>query len=273
MELTIRESQIATLEIIDEIDKICKSLNIKYFMLYGTLIGAVRHKGYIPWDDDFDIGMKREDYDKFLNYCYSNSEKLSPFCINNKKTDPGCWYNITRFCDTRYRCVYSGWKNFNETGLFVDIYPYDGMGKEEDKKYWEKIQLKRRYFIKMLQLSSSDSKFPGSNIIKKILNFPLLFTARRKGVTYYLDKLENISTKFTWENSDYVYCCTWGDEINLPSYPKSLFEDFCYLEFEGKKLPAPTHYDEVLRVIYGNYMELPPEDKRMPGHSYKVYKK
>lgn len=273
MELTLRESQLATLEIISEIDKICKLLNIKYFMLYGTLIGAVRHNGYIPWDDDFDIGMKRDDYDKFLNYCSEHSDELLPFNLSNKKTISGCWYNITRFCDTRYRCEFSGWKNFKETGLFVDIYPYDGMGKEEDKKYWRRIQLRRLYYIKMIQLSSSDDRFPGGNIIKKILNFPLLFIARCKSSVYYLDKLEKLVTKFSWEDSDYVYCCTWGNEKHLPFYPKSFFEDFGYLKFEDREFLAPKYYDEILRVIYGDYLKLPPEDQRKPLHSYKVYKK
>lgn len=272
MELTLRESQLATLEIMSEIDKICKLLNIKYFLLYGTLIGAVRHNGYIPWDDDFDIGMKREDYDKFLSYCYLNSEKILPFNLKNKRTDPGCWYNITRFCDTRYRCEYSGWKYFKESGLFVDIYPYDGMGKEDDKKYWKKILLKRRYYLKMLQLTYSDTKFPGSNLIHKILNFPLLFIARRKMPVHYLDKLERITTKFSWDESDYVYCCTWGDEFHLPAYPKAYFEEFSYLKFEDREFLVPTHYDEILRTMYGDYLKLPPEDQRKPGHSYKVYK-
>ena len=273
MELTLREAQIATLTIMEEIDRICKVLNINYFILYGTLLGAVRHKGYIPWDDDFDIGMKREDYEKFINYCSSNSEELLPFKLSNKTNEKGCWYNITRFCDTRYRCEYSGWKDFKETGLFVDIYPYDGMGKEKDKKYWKRIQVRRLYYVKMIQLTTTDKKIPGKNLLTKILNFPLLFIARRKTSRYYLDKLEKLTTKFTWKDSDFAYCCVWGDDRKLPFYPKSFFEELCYLKFEGRDFLAPKQYDEFLKVMYGNYLELPPEDKRIPGHSYKVYKK
>lgn len=272
MELTLRESQLATLEIMSEIDRICKLLNIKYFMLYGTLIGAVRHKGYIPWDDDFDIGMKRDDYEKFLDYCDSHSDELFPFSLNNKTTNPDCWYNITRFCDLRYKCEFSGWRNFKESGLFVDIYPYDGMGKEKDKKYWKKIQLKRLYYIKMLHLASTSDKFPGSSIFKKLLYLPFLPIARHKSSVYYLRKIEDITTKFSWDESDYVYCCTWGNEMYLPFYPKSYFEDFGYMKFEDREFLAPMHYDEILRKIYGDYMNLPPEDKRKPSHSYTVYK-
>lgn len=273
MEITLREAQLATLEIVSEIDRICKLLNINYFLLYGTLIGAVRHNGYIPWDDDFDIGMKREDYDKFLNYCYSNSEQLAPFSLCNKETNKGCWFNLTRFCDSRYKCEYSGWKEFKESGLFVDIYPYDGMGREKDKKFWKRIQLQRLYYIKMIQLTTTDSKFPGRSTITKILNLPLLIIARGKTSRYYLDKLERLTTKYSWEDSDYAYCVVWGDEHHLPFYPKSFFEDLDYLQFEGRSFPVPKEYDKFLKVIYGDYLQLPPEEQRKPGHSYKVYKR
>lgn len=126
--LELSEIHQVTIGVVKKIIDICKNQNIKYFVMYGSLIGAVRHKGFIPWDDDFDIIMLRPEYERFMNYCYTHKEELKPYQLINRYTNENYPFNISRFCDCRYEMIRDDGEENAGMGIFVDIYPFDGLG-------------------------------------------------------------------------------------------------------------------------------------------------
>ena len=130
MELSTKEIQVKTLEIVKQVDFIAKKLDLKYALMWGTLLGAVRHAGFIPWDDDFDIMMSRRDYNILMDYFKSHKEELEPLVFFSKETRIEYPYMIGRICDTRYHLVSENEKDYG-MGIFIDIYPLDGAGNGE----------------------------------------------------------------------------------------------------------------------------------------------
>ena len=131
-ELTIKETQRISLEILHTVAEICEEQHLRYALIYGTLIGAVRHHGYIPWDDDVDIMMPRPDYDKLLVYLKDHIQEYPHLQVFNRDECPEYPYMITRISDDRYVIEMANEKPFG-MGVFIDIYPYDGLGKTKDE--------------------------------------------------------------------------------------------------------------------------------------------
>ena len=119
--MTLDEVKQVELEILEYVDKICKENNIQYSLAYGTMLGAVRHKGFIPWDDDIDILLKREEYEKLLRILYSKTdEKYQVFSLK----DEGYWYSYAKVTDTRTIIVEKNDRNMKEC-VYIDIFPID----------------------------------------------------------------------------------------------------------------------------------------------------
>lgn len=111
-ELTLRQMQEGALNILKKLDGICREQGLRYFLFYGTLIGAIRHKGFIPWDDDLDVAMPRPDFDKLVAYCRRHREELQPMQLMTVDDNPRYVYPIARFSDTRYRVKYQGIRDY-----------------------------------------------------------------------------------------------------------------------------------------------------------------
>ena len=265
-QLTIEETQKDTLKILLKVDSICEKLNIQYWGMYGTLIGAIRHKGFIPWDDDLDVCMKRNDYNKLLTFFYKNNNEYNGLYLDNIKTSDTCAFYITRICDKEHELNF--YNTNHKSGLFVDIYPFDGMG--NDKKFWVEKKKKIYHLQKMMAMSNYQKSF-GKNRVNSILNAPLKEIAHLKGAKYYFDKMDKLSQTFSWDESKYVGLPGWGEELWF--LPKDCFETTIKVPFEDTFLPIPQGYDAILTELYGDYMKLPPEEKRKPQHDYIAYKK
>lgn len=264
-EISVREGQIIALKILKHIDSVCKKLNIQYWATFGTLIGAVRHQGFIPWDDDLDIAMKRDDYQKFIEYCINNKEDLFPYYIDHFTINKLCPFYIARFCDSRYKLTFDYAKDYT-SGFFVDIYPYDGIG--DDLDYWKSIW-KRILFVKRLEgLSIGDRYKKSKNTRTCIVNYFISRIGKLKGRNYWLYKLDSIERKYKWEESSLVGIPVWTERPY--QIEKEWFSKTIYLPFEDFQLPVPVGYDELLKVIYGDYMVLPSADKRVASHGYKA---
>lgn len=276
-EMTNKEMQAVELNALRVLAGICEKQHFDYFLMYGTLLGAARHKGFIPWDDDLDIMMKRADYDKLLRYLMEHEEELKPyklFCNLNNTSYP---FMIARFCDTRYKYVANNEKDCG-MGIFVDIYPLDGAGHS-----WEEVQRKGNYFrflSSMCFLASRERFFVArkeysskKSIKQTIIKFPLYLIAKATGVRFWFKRLEVLKDTYKYEECDYVGPTTWQSDYKRDVMQKKWVDETTFVEFEGEKFRAPKYYKEVLEHKYGNYMQMPPVEKRVATHDYKAYRK
>lgn len=271
-ELTTKELQAVSLEILHTVAEICEAQNLRYALVYGTLIGAIRHNGYIPWDDDVDIMMPRPDYDKLLNYLKEHIHEYPHLEVFNHDECPKYPYMITRISDNRYVIDMANEKPYG-MGVFIDIYPYDGLGetKNEALKYAMKgdmlsslcYQATRKHFA--IETTTS--------IIKKIAKFPVYLYAKMRGKDCFQEKLEKLARAKDYDSSKYVGCVTWLSGGQKDIFPKEWFDETVIVPFEKYEVRVPKRYDEILRHVYGDYMQLPPENDRIGHHFFKAYEK
>lgn len=272
-QLSLRENQIEQLKILKKISEICKELGLKYFLTYGTLLGAIRHKGFIPWDDDIDIMMPRNDYEKLIEYFIKNKEKMSPFEVFYPKNCENYPYYIARISNSNFRIEVENEKDYG-IGTFIDVYPLDGMG--SDLKNAVKLRRKGKVLSSCCFLATREhfSKGTTSSKLRMILKLPTFIYSKIRGKNYFIDRLDDLSKSFTYEESDLVGCLTWGGHGNERDImPKEWFGEGKIIPFEEDEFCVPEMYDNILKFFYGDYMQLPPEKDRIPHHLYNVYKK
>lgn len=271
-ELTIKETQRISLKILHTVAEICEEQHLRYALIYGTLIGAVRHHGYIPWDDDVDIMMPRPDYDKLLVYLKDHIQEYPHLQVFNRDECPEYPYMITRISDDRYVIEMANEKPFG-MGVFIDIYPYDGLGKTKDEaiKYGLKgdrlsslcYQSTRKHFA--IETTTSP--------IRKIAKLPVYLYAKLRGKDCFQDKLEQLARVKGYDDSEYVGCVIWLSWGEKDIFPREWFDETIMMPFDKYEFRVPKEYDRVLRHEYGDYMKLPPEKDRVGHHFFKVYKK
>jgi len=259
------------LEILKTLSLFCEEEGIRYFLVFGTLIGAIRHKGFIPWDDDVDIMMPRPDHDRFVQRFLARQNEFPFLKLFTPNTNPDYPYMITRVSDDRYRIVMDNEKPYG-MGIFIDIYPYDGLGdcrKEALKLVKKSDRLSSLCFqASRLHLEKGITK----SLWKKLIKFPVFVLCKLIGKDFFMDKLRRMEGAISYDSSKYVGNVVWASEGDVSVYDRQLFEDSVMVEFEGELFRAPVGYDHYLRQIYGNYMELPPEKEREPRHNYYVIK-
>ncbi len=239
------------LEILDHFVYFCKQNNLTYYLTYGTLLGAIRHKGFIPWDDDIDVAMPPKDYQKFLElYSKDKQDKYLLQYVNNEK------YYHTIFAKIRKNntcMVEKEWQYIKiHKGINIDIFPL--FPYPNDKKDAKKLI----FNLKLSQLLLSKNN-KTSSIKNKILFFILRFIPRKitnKWVIKMLDKALNYNKPFS---------CYKTDELKDPVVKTDWFKETMELPFEDRKYTVPKNYDEILKTMYGDYMTPPKEEDRI-GH-------
>lgn len=271
--LTFREAQLGAYEVLKFIDKICKKHNLIYFLMYGSLIGAVRDKGIIPWDDDIDVMMPRPDYDKLIKYCEKHEKELYPFKLFENSLVPEYPHPIARMSDMRYKIEFDNEKDYG-IGLFVDIYPLDGIGNDLKKA---RLHIKKSCYNASLCFLTSRKKFGVDNttsIIWLIAKIPAYIWANIMGNKHYINKANKYCSTYSFENSKYVsgIAQPWRekDGENKNIYKKSWFK-LMEAPFEDGIFTIPKGYDHILKMGYGDYMTPLPENQRKTHHSYNAY--
>ena len=244
------------LDILKSITDFCEKYGISYFLAYGTLIGAVRHKGYIPWDDDIDLIMPRPDYERFCKE-YRDNEK-DYYEMLNSYTDVSCYINFTKVHDTRTR-FQERYSKENNYGVFVDVFPLDG--------YIDKRQMVKCHRLFRLIHYKSLKWYIGNSFIKNITLTILRIILWPFDIRSLLNKLESESKRKPFEGSEYVY---FFSEKTEP-IKKELFDEYTYTLFEKQQYRIPKRYDELLTLTYGDYMKLPPEKERVNKHQAKAW--
>lgn len=245
------------LEILDEIVRICDTNKLEYFLIYGSLLGAVRHKGFIPWDDDIDIGMLRKDYNRFIEICIKGDMNNS-FYIQHQKNDKSYWLPYTKIRRNYTKFLLNN-NNINSShdGVFVDVFPFDNVPREKSiighliVIIINRILWPLMYYKKLNDISNERLRV---KIFVKLTN------------RVCLDKINNliqsISSIMNSFKTDYIF-----NSYNYPFKAFSLNEFYPLNKkiFNGKLYYTPGNYDYVLKKCYGDYHKLPDlEDQK--GH-------
>ncbi|MBP3255301.1 MAG: LicD family protein [Clostridia bacterium] len=266
-ELSLKEIQEESFKVLLKIKEIFDENGWKYYLIAGTLIGAVRHKGFIPWDDDIDLWIPRPDYEKFVEYCIKNKEKLYPFELIHYKTNDKYIYPIARFSDSRYILDYKNTKDYG-LGLFVDLYPLDGV--KENYYFFKK---KMHNINRKIVLCGAKKMVKGNSKIKNFLKIPYYFIIKKSNLNKLLEKCDKIAQKYKFEEYSRVECVCWADHFFTYEKKWIIGDEEKFLEFNGELFRVPSDYDKVLTRLYGNYMKLPPKEEQIAHHFYKAYKK
>lgn len=245
------------------IDQFCKSNNLRYCLCGGTLLGAVRHKGFIPWDDDIDIFMPRPDYKKAI-VLLKDSEKY--YLMSS--SDTGYYYNFGKLVDSRTILIEQGVNAINNMGVYIDIFPLDGMpcSKKKCESHFKMLDKQRR---KITSFSIERPHFR-KNLFYYFNNWIHYIANKSGNVQFEQKKYLDLAMEYTYDESENVYA-TGGSYKEKDIFPKDWVSSGVALEFEGEKFQGPSEYDSYLKQLYGDYMKLPPKEKQVTHHMFKAY--
>lgn len=245
------------------IDAVCREEGITYFLSGGSAIGAVRDHGFIAWDDDADIMLPRADYERFLTVMAQRDSIYKLGHVGNRND----WsFPFARVWDSTTRIEYH---NLNEapTGVFVDVYPMDGLP--------DSMRGTRLHYLKMKALhvclnASIRKRFkPDERFIaaKRLLGLAM----RAVGSRRICRKIDRIAARRPFDRANYVGCTVLCHYMSRERFPRSAFDSALYLPFEDTVLPVPTGFDAYLSALYGDYMSPPPAHQRESEHHMEIH--
>ena len=268
--MSLYEQKEVMLNILIEFSKFCDEHHLMYYLDAGTLIGAVRHKGFIPWDDDIDINMPQIDYHKFINLVKEMNYYIGEYLKVELPKEH--LYPYIKISDTRTILVEFPEQNPMEVAVYIDVFPKYGI---KDKKWFSKSVCKVCEYLNLIHWFNNYSvdawQRKENNVVKRLFAKMAKVLTWNKAWASDLQECIMISyaKKHPLDKCKYVTTLTNGEFHKLA--PKECFDGFQWLEFEGHQFKGPKDYDTYLHCLYkGDYMQLPPTDQRI-HHITEVY--
>lgn len=266
--VSLKEHQEILYELLYSLDDFCKNNNIHYFLAYGTLLGAVRHNGIIPWDDDVDVMMKRQEYERFEKLIVKNPPHgYRAYSINNTNN---YYYPFIKFGKLGTRLIEKDWKCVPKEGIGIniDIFPIDGCPNERAEAERYVVGEVSKYFSMLHYWFRTWKDFGGK---RQKLIFPFFMLCKRQlFLKPFFKKLFKGPTRYDLEESKFFFVY-WPYQDTRGLLPKELLDSSVLQNFGSRKLPIPIGYDIILHSLYGDYMTPPPENSRESTHRNEVF--
>ena len=265
--INIDEMKRIEVDILRQVVKMCTNHGLKYYIVGGTLLGAVRHHGFIPWDDDIDIALPRPDYEKLEHIC---RRELPPrYKFINFKDDPRLPYNFSKVIDTQTVLIEEVRKASQvRLGVYVDIFPFDGVPRNRLAKavHMQSIRLLQTLLLLSSLDISAKKRSLSKRIILKLVQFLLCLPVLKSAHW----ALERLASRYDIDSSGEIcnYMGAWGSR---EVFPCEWLGEGVTLSFEGLLLNGVSRYDEYLTQLYGDYLSLPPPDQRRSHHRYRAW--
>lgn len=264
-ELTLQELKEIEFNLLKVFDAFCKENNIKYYLSHGTLLGAIRYKGFIPWDDDVDLLIPREDYSRMLSL-FKDSDRYRLFAFEKNRDYR---FPYAKLCDMTTRKDEPGYNNGLELGLDIDLFPLDAWDDDLEKARQEVKYIQKNIFrLSLTKLKKPDSVNPVKRFVKRIA----MIFCRMFGSKHYIKKILEMSHREGQKGINYLGCKAWCVYGERGIIPAEVFKETIEIEFEGEMFPAPKDYDTYLTCLYGDYLPEPPKEKQKTHHSFKAYR-
>ena len=261
----IREIQQMELGIMEYIHEVCQKIGVKYFLAYGSLIGAVRHKGFIPWDDDMDICMLREDYEKLQDYLIANPDER--YEVMSYKNNLNYVYPFMKVQDNQTYLLEEDVRIDSNMGIYVDIFPVDGY--EDDSVFKDKMTrlIKKRQLSCYTFKGITNTKSLLNSLIRYISVIIFYFTNTNK----YIRGIDDLAQSRKVDDYELVDYLIYKD-MNKPVWKREWLKQTITGVFEGKEFMIPKNYHEILTSDYGDYTQLPPVELRFSHHDFQLWK-
>ena len=260
-QIELKEIQNISFSILKEVAEFCDRNDIRYFLCGGTLLGAIRHKGFIPWDSDIDIAMPRPDYSRFEEM-YSRKGKYR--CTSLNVNNSNCFFSIARISNEDTEIIYQNLPNAPRMGIHIDVFPIDGLN--DDLKKSIRYLDKEKFFLMLINNSFKPIFYKREKGIRTIFA-PFISVLSRiiitKKVMYaMLHKIEREAQQCCYDTSKYV--TRTGSKYKF-WLPHEVYSESVEVEFEGEFFKAPVGYHEYLTTLYGAYMNPPPAKDQKPS--------
>lgn len=239
-----------------DIDKLCRNHNIKYFLLGGSAIGAVRHKGFIPWDDDLDIVMDNENYEKFIKVCRAELDK-EKYYIQEAFVDWPMGFTKIKLRGTSFQEPGQYVNADNECGIFLDVFKLENAPSSQLGQRWQYLCAKYLLCYCLLERGCT-----GMYGVKKLL----IYAAYPVKLNFIRNFLKRQVEKWNKKKTDFRLIWTGRYRYAKSIYAKELFDEAIYVPFEDILLPVPMKYDQLLTQIFGDYMTPPPVSEQVGLH-------
>lgn len=263
MESNVRKVQNVQLQILMDYMAFCKEHHLRYFVSGGSLIGVMRHKGFIPWDDDIDVMMPRSDYNQFVKL---QSEFPKDYFLVNHDTDKNWQFNFAQFVDNQSEIIVRMNEEPRKCKIWIDVFPLDGMPNNSLLRWFHiKHILMYRYLIQIPNIRTQvDTHKVGRPFYEKCVIKLLHYIPMGKfiNVNSVLKKMEKALEKYDYDKSGYVGNML-GKYREREIVPYEYFGHGKDLDFENIKVCCPDEPDKLLKHLYGEYMQLPPEKDRV----------